>query len=174
MKKTLLIYWPEGGNVERSARLIADQFDNIEVKPVNQADPGALANYDLILIGSSTVGAENWEEAEDNNVWAPFFLNMEQQAVDLKGNHLAFFGLGDQVLYPDHFVDGMGIIYSELEKFNPTFIGQWPADGYDFTGSMSLEGDNFLGLALDEDQQPELTEERVTKWVAQIKQEAGF
>lgn len=174
MKKTLLIYWPKGGNVERSAKLIAEQFEDIKVKPVNEADLDRIPGHDLIIFGCSTVGAEVWEEADDNNIWAPFFLDLEKKGISLKGIYVAFFGLGDQVLYPDHFVDGMGIIQDELEKFGATYIGKWPVEGYDFTGSMSLEGEEFTGLALDEDQQPELTPERVKKWTAQIKKEAGM
>lgn len=174
MKKALLIYWPKGGNVERSARLIANEFGDISLQTLKDIDPTTLPDYDLLIVGSSTVGAENWEEAEDSNLWAPLFLKMKESGKDLKNTYLAQFGLGDQVLYPDHFVDGMGILKDDFDLFHPTSIGEWPSEDYDFTGSMSLEGDMFVGLALDEDSQPELTEDRVKRWVAQIKKEAGF
>ena len=48
------------------------------------------------------------------------------------------------------------------------------AAGYNFTDSDGVEGDKFFGLALDLDQQDELTDERIDKWVNQIKKEAGF
>lgn len=174
MKKALLIYWPKGGNVEHSARLIAEEFGDITVQTLKEVDPATLPDYDLLIVGSSTVGAENWEEAEDSNLWAPFFLKLKESGKDLSNTYLAQFGLGDQVLYPDHFVDGMGILKDDFDLFHPTYIGEWPSDDYDFTGSMSLERDVFVGLALDEDSQPELTEDRVKRWVAQIKKEAGF
>ena len=36
--------------------------------------------------------------------------------MNLKGKKIALFGLGDQVLYPENFVDGLSIISHELEN----------------------------------------------------------
>ncbi|MBE0641153.1 MAG: flavodoxin domain-containing protein, partial [Bacteroidales bacterium] len=119
----------------------------------------------------STVGAENWEEAVESNAWGPFFHKMEAHGLRLENSNVAFFGLGDQVLYPDHYVDGLGLLKEEFSKFGARLIGRWPSKGYEFTGSLGLEGDEFVGLALDEDQQPELTLARIEAWVAQLKQE---
>lgn len=168
------MYWPKGGNVDRAAHKIGAAFGNIDLKLLTDVDPKSLPEYDLIIAGGSTVGAENWEDAEETNVWAPFFLEMEKGGVDLSNTAMAFFGLGDQVLYPDHFVDGMGILKEEFEQFNPKVIGRWHSDGYDFTGSFALDGEYFAGLALDEDQQDELTDGRVKQWVEQIKKEASY
>ncbi|NES97290.1 MAG: flavodoxin FldA, partial [Desertifilum sp. SIO1I2] len=41
----------------------------------------------------------------------------------------------------------------------------------DFTESKAIKNGKFVGLAIDEDNQPELTEERVKAWVAQLKRE---
>ncbi|MEW5195197.1 flavodoxin FldA, partial [Klebsiella oxytoca] len=41
-----------------------------------------------------------------------------------------------------------------------------------FEASKGLaDDDHFVGLAIDEDRQPELTNERVEKWVKQISEE---
>ena len=51
-------------------------------------------------------------------------------------------------------------------------IGKWPTDGYEHTSSKAeKESGVFLGLAIDEDNQYELTEERINKWSVQIKKE---
>ena len=51
-------------------------------------------------------------------------------------------------------------------------IGHWPTEGYDFEASKGLVDDkHFVGLGIDEDRQPELTEERVDAWVKQIYEE---
>ena len=52
-------------------------------------------------------------------------------------------------------------------------IGLWPANGYDFEGSLALDGEYFLGLALDEDHHPELTDGRIKAWVKQLVDEFG-
>jgi flavodoxin I len=84
---------------------------------------------------------------------------------------VALFGLGDQVLWPSNFVDGLDTIYSAFIETGAQLIGKWSTEGYDFTDSKAVEGNYFVGLALDEDQQDELSEERVSAWVKQIKEE---
>lgn len=54
-------------------------------------------------------------------------------------------------------------------------VGHWPTEGYYFEASKGLADDNhFIGLAIDEDRQPELTSERVTTWVKQISDELNL
>ena len=84
---------------------------------------------------------------------------------------VAFYGLGDQVLYPNHFVDGLGILNEEVEKANGTLIGKWPIEGYSFTDSEGMDNDMFFGLAIDEDTESDLTDKRVHRWVDSIKKE---
>ncbi|MDU1271599.1 MAG: flavodoxin [Escherichia coli] len=56
--------------------------------------------------------------------------------------------------------------------FGATIVGHWPTAGYHFEASKGLaDDDHFVGLAIDEDRQPELTAERVEKWVKQISEE---
>ena len=51
-------------------------------------------------------------------------------------------------------------------------VGKWPTAGYEHTESKAeLEEGVFLGLAIDEDNQFDQTEERVAAWVEQIKKE---
>ena len=172
MNKTGLFYWPKQGNVETCANKIYEQFDKseIDLHSIDEASKMDLANYKMIIVGGSTVGADVWEKASDNNIWFDFFSKLEEAG--LKGKPVAIFGLGDQILYPDHFVDGMMIIKKEFDKVGAKLIGRWSTEGYDFTGSESIEEDKFIGLALDEDQQDELSDERVKTWVDQIKKEA--
>lgn len=53
-------------------------------------------------------------------------------------------------------------------------VGLWSTKWYQHWGSLALEGDYFLGLALDDDHQPELTDERIQTWVAQLISEFGI
>lgn len=174
MKKTALFYWPKKGNVASCALKIEEQFEkgSIDTNTIKAVDDCDLDDYDLIIVGGSTVGADHWEKATKNNFWHSFFTKIKQ--ADVKGKPIAIFGLGDQILYPDHFVDGMKIIKDEIEGCGARLIGKWQTEGYNFTDSDSVEGNMFLGLALDEDRQPELTDERIEKWVQQIKTEAAF
>jgi len=54
-------------------------------------------------------------------------------------------------------------------------VGHWPTEGYHFEASKGLADDkHFIGLAIDEDRQPELTQQRVDTWVKQISQELSL
>ena len=51
-------------------------------------------------------------------------------------------------------------------------IGAWPNEGYTFQKSKALKPDGtFHGLALDEDNQWDLTEDRCQQWVNSIAPE---
>ena len=39
-------------------------------------------------------------------------------------------------------------------------MGAWPTEGYEHEDSKSVRGDKFVGCAFDEDNQPDLSEER--------------
>ena len=169
MKKVILVYWPKKGNVEKTANKIARQLDDIpvDVFTISDLEVEKLAEYDLLIFGGSTVGADNWQDTHTSK-WYSFFEALKQ--MNLSGKKVAIYGLGDQVLYPENFVDGMAIIRDELVAAGAEIIGAWPVEGYEHTDSKSIEGDHFIGLALDDDQQAELSDERISKWVAMLKQ----
>ncbi len=173
MKKTALVYWPKKGNVENTAAKIAAYFDQeaIDVFTISEVDVNQLFNYDFLIFGGSTIGADNWEDTHTTK-WYSFFEDLK--SISLQGKKVAIYGLGDQVLYPEHFVDGMAVLRNELVSSGAEVIGKWSAEGYEHTDSKSLEGDHFIGLALDDDHQSELSNERIEKWVNILKTEIGF
>ncbi len=173
MKKVGLIYWPEKGNVEYAADKIAEHLKNYTIQKISLAEINnqLLNSTDYWIIGGSTVGVHIWQDADDSNLWNDFFKMLDH--IDLKGKTVALFGLGDQILYPNHFVDGLGFFQDELKKRNIRIVGQWPVEGYEFTDSEGMKDKQFFGLALDEDNQAELTDERVAKWTKLIEKEFG-
>ena len=59
-----------------------------------------------------------------------------------------------------------------VESKGAIIVGNWPTQGYEFEASKGLVDENtFIGLCIDEDRQPELTEARVDAWVKQIYDE---
>ena len=51
-------------------------------------------------------------------------------------------------------------------------FGYWPNEGYDFNESLGIAPNGmFYGLALDEDNQRDESNERIEKWVNQLKEE---
>jgi flavodoxin I len=66
----------------------------------------------------------------------------------------------------------MGMVRDIVEARGGIIIGNWPTASYNFEASKGLaDDDHFVGLGIDEDRQPELTEERVDAWVKQIYEE---
>lgn len=174
MNKTLLLYWAPGGSVEKVARMLVNQIgaDKVDLCDVASCEKEKLASYKNIIVGSATVGADNWRDANDNNKWNDFFVRTAD--MDLSGHTIAAFGLGNQVLYPENYLDSLGIMKTEVEKRGGKLVGYWPAEGYDFTDSEGAANGMFFGLALDEDQQPELTQGRIEKWVEMLSEYMQF
>ena len=170
MKKIALIYWPKKGNTENAAFKIAERFDDdvLDVFTIKQINTAEFSLYDAFIIGAPTTGADNWEDAH-RSLWNDFFIRLEK--AEIKGKPFAIFGLGDQILYPYHFVDGMADLKREFEKHGARHTGAWPVEGYEFRESDSIENGKFIGLALDEDKQSEMTDERIDEWVKMIKKD---
>lgn len=174
MKKIGLLYWGKGGNVESVAKRFAKYFDvdQLEIIPLDEIQNKKIDSFDAYILGGSTVGASIWQNADDNNFWRVLFKTLAESKPINKP--YAIFGLGDQVKYPNHFVDGMNIIRHEMDAIGAHRMGNWPTDGYNFTESDSVENGKFIGLAIDEDWQDEHTDERIAQWSKQIKGEFGI
>ncbi|HMM11038.1 MAG TPA: flavodoxin domain-containing protein [Bacteroidales bacterium] len=174
MKKTLILYWAPGGSVEKAARMLSEIIgtEKTELFDVASFPVSRLSDFDNLIIGTATIGAETWRDANDNNKWMEFFD--KTLGFDFSSMKVATFALGNQIFYPDHFVDSLGIIRQEIEQRKGKLIGYWPVEGYEFTDSMGYDNDLFFGLALDEDTQPELTRPRIMAWVEQLNREMNF
>jgi len=87
---------------------------------------------------------------------------------------VALFGMGDQQGYGQWFQDALGMLHDEICAQSITLLGKWPNDAsYEFEASKALteDGKQFVGLALDEDSQYELSDERIASWVEQVMTE---
>lgn len=122
--------------------------------------------YDLLIFGTPT-----WDYGHLQSDWEARWD--EFLALNVEGRAVALFGLGDQYGYPEWYLDAMGTIYQALMLKGARIIGYWPNQGYDFQKSTALteDGSCFVGLALDEESQPLLTEERVQQWCVNVMEE---
>jgi flavodoxin I len=165
MAKIGVFYGSSTGNSEKVAEKIVQAFGADNAVSINVEDAGSedLDKYKYLILGTST-----WGIGDMQDDWEEFIVNVEK--ADLKNKKIALFGLGDQEVYSDSFVDGMGKLYQRL-KDKATIVGQWPVKGYLFDESVAVEGDKFVGLALDEDNQSRFTDERILKWVKMLQKE---
>ena len=95
-------------------------------------------------------------------------------AVTLEGKKVALFGCGDQEGYADTFVDALGILYDKVQERQGTVVGMVPLEGFSFSDSAAVRENNFVGLPLDENNQPELTEQRLAAWVEGLRKELSL
>ncbi len=153
------------GSTYKTARTISDQFggNQANVHNVSEATKEDLEKYKYLILGTSA-----WGIGEMHQDWERFIDVLAE--ADLKDKKVALFGLGDQIEYPESFVDGMGTVFCRL-PVKENVVGFWPTKGYSFYYSTAEMNGQFVGLAIDEDSQPELTEERIIKWVDQLKGE---
>lgn len=63
----------------------------------------------------------------------------------------------------------MGLLEAKISALGGETVGQWPTDGYDFDESKAVKHGKFVGLALDEENQSDLTRSRIKTWVSQLK-----
>lgn len=166
MSKIGLFFGTQTGKTESIAEMIRDEFGagEIDLHDMSNVDVSDFDGYTKLIIASPT-----WNIGELQSDWEGFFPELD--SMDFSGKTVAYFGTGDQLGYADNFMDAVGILEEKISERGGKTIGYWPTDGYDFSESKAVKDGRFVGLAIDEDNQPELTDERIKKWVAQIERE---
>jgi len=174
MNKIALIYWPEGGNVETIADKLVKKIGTPKIIKMSllKLEKDTLLECSHWIVGGSTVGSHVWEDANDSNKWNVFFKLLNE--LDMTQKTVAFYGLGDQVLYPNHFVDGLGLLYLEFAKHEALIVGQCDVDGYKFLESEGVIDGKFAGLALDEDNEYDISDARIENWLKIIGPSFGL
>jgi flavodoxin I len=163
MKRIAIIYGSTTGNTQTVAKKIAEKLSSEEVTLIEASNLKVedVESFPNLILGTSTWGLgdlqDDWETA----------LPILKKS-DLKGKTVALFGLGDSGSYSDTFVDAMGILYETIKDSGCTFIGKIPVSGYQFDASKAVVDDNFVGVALDEDTESNLTSKRIEDWIANI------
>lgn len=169
MAKIGLFYGSNTGNSEFVADMIKEEFDKIipnlvEVFDIGQVDVEKLLDYEMLIIGCPT-----WYIGHLQEDWETAYPRLKE--LDFSGKRVAIFGIGDQFGYSDNFCDAIGILGHTLEEQGGELVGFTPVVDYELDSSLGVEDGVFLGLALDEDNQSELTPGRVSEWVSLLIEE---
>ncbi len=170
MAKIALFFGTQTGNTQTEAEIIQKEFGGEEVVSlydISKTEPSDFNEYSYIIIGCPT-----WNIGELQSDWEDFYDELEN--VNFSGKKVAYFGVGDQVGYPDSFQDAMGILEERISELGGETVGYWPTDGYEFNESKGVRNGKFVGLALDEDNQSDLTDKRIKDWVRKLKLEFGL
>lgn len=173
MKKIGIFFGTETGTTRLIAKKIYKLLgDELADKPlnVNRIQPQDLLQYDALILGTPSYGVgdipglsagcleRNWEE----------FL-AQFGSPDLHGKRIAMFGLGAQERYAERFASSLMTLYQVFSDLGAEMIGHWPVEGYTFEHSASVVDGEFVGLVIDQRTQGMYTEQRLQRWIDQIK-----
>ncbi|MGS2718674.1 flavodoxin FldB [Eionea flava] len=162
-----LFYGSSTCYTEMAAEKIQQQFPNNSVDVLNIADTpiSEMGNYTQLILGIPT-----WDYGELQEDWEDHWDSMD--AIDFSNKTIALYGLGDQVGYPEWFLDAMGYLHNKVLSQGAKIIGYWPNKGYEFTESQALTEDktHFVGLALDDENEFDQTDQRISTWCDELKQ----
>lgn len=160
--KVRIYYGSTIGDTESIAQILGGKLD-AEVVPISQGIKN-IDCLDLILFGSST-----WGYGELQDDWGDRIDILKD--VNLSGKKIGVFGTGDQESYGDTFCDALGIIGKAARDAGGEIIGMTSRESYSFSDSKALENDKLIGLALDINNQDDLTSSRIEGWIDQLKKE---
>ncbi|STO30846.1 Flavodoxin [Fusobacterium necrogenes] len=157
--KTAIFFGSTTGTTEMIAGKVGELL-GAEVLPATEIDK--VEDYDFAIFATSTWGMgdlqDDWYDALD-----------KLKTKNLSGKKIALIGVGDQAGFGDTFVDAIGAIYEEIKDMGITLVGKTSTDGYSFSSSRAVVDDEFVGLVIDENNQSELTDERINAWVEMVK-----
>lgn len=174
MAKIGIFFGTDTGRTRLVAKQIAKKLGEAADAPVNigRTTVDAFLAYDALIVGSPTLG-DGELPGESTGLsqpsWEEFLPQLSE--ADLSGKTIAIFGLGDQKKYTHEFVDAIGLLHDAFAARGATVVGRWPTAGYEFEDSKAVDGDEFLGLAIDQHHQALLTEPRIDTWLDQIRPE---
>ncbi len=164
MNKIVILYGSSGGNAASVARQVQDLFDgNADIFNVMDITLKEVKDYSYYVIGTSTTGIGDLQD--DWEGFLPSFARM-----DFSGKKVAIFALGDSASYSTSFAESMKVVYDEMHD-KVQIVGQVPDEGYTYDDSTAVSNGMWVGLPIDEDNEYDLTQERLAKWVEMLKKE---
>ncbi len=164
--KNSIIYSFNTVKTAKVADKIVEAFGADQLEKVNAED---ITSEKFLEAENLILGVATWFDGELPNYWDEFIPDLEE--LDLGNKKIALFGLGDQKNYSENFVDALGIMAGILEGQGATIVGRTSTEGYNFEQSRGVRDNQFLGLAIDYENQSSMTKERVKAWVEQLKNE---
>jgi len=157
-----------GGTSMVVAEALAEAFDIEEDDLINMEedfdDIEQFEDYDVLFIGSST-----WGQGDVHFSWVDPQLEMEDEELDLSGKTVAFFGAGDSVKHGEHFCSALGKLYKTFTSLGAKVIGLVEKDGYSYEFSLAEMDGKLCGLAIDNHNEEDKTEERINRWIDNLK-----
>lgn len=161
MSKIAIVYGSSTGATEAVAEKIQAALGDATLFNADGVSVDDLQSYDFFILGASTTGIGDLQDD-----WEAFLPKFEK--MDFTNKKVAIFGLGDSASFSTSFAGGMYTMYKALKR-KVEIVGFVPTDGYTFDESDAVVNGQFVGLALDEDNEYNETEKRVADWLEDLK-----
>ncbi len=171
MAKVGIFFGTDTGNTRRIAKDIAAALGDVAAKPVNirTASVEDLLRYPVLILGTPTYAEgelPGLDSGTSTTSWAEFLPTLEGH--DFSGKTVAIYGLGNQKSYPNAFIRAVYFLHKQFSGCGAAMVGQWHTEGYAFKHSKAVVDEHFLGLALDQETQKDLSQARLTAWLDAI------
>lgn len=164
MNKIAILFGSSGGNTESVAKQVQNLFGGeADVYNVESVEPDEIKEYPYLILGTSTTGVGDLQDDWDG--FLPTFAKM-----DFSGKKVALFALGDSASFSSSFAESMKVIYDEIHD-KAVIVGRVADKGYTYDDSTAVVDGTWVGLPIDEDNEYNMTEERLTNWVQELKKE---
>lgn len=157
-----------GGTSMLVAQALAEAFSVEEDDLINMEedfdDIEQFEDYDVLFIGSST-----WGQGDVHFSWVDAQLEMEDEEMDFSGKTVALFGAGDCVKHGEHFCSAIGKLHKTFKDLGANVVGYVDKSDYSYEFSLAEMDDKLCGLAIDEHNEKEKTQIRITNWIEDLK-----
>lgn len=164
MNKIAILYGSSGGNTESVAKRVKELFNNeADVFNVESVKSDEIKEYPYYILGTSTTGVGDLQDDWDG--FLPTFSKL-----DLSDKKVAMFALGDSASFSSSFAESLRVIYDEING-KTNLIGQVADEGYTYDDSSAVIDGTWVGLPIDEDNEYDMTEDRLSAWVEELKKE---
>lgn len=150
---------------EKIVKILGEE--NVDIYNIADEPVETIEDYDFVIFGIPT-----WDYGELQEDWEEIWDDLDD--LDFNNKVVAIYGQGDQVGYPQWFQDAMGFLWAKVSNLGAKTVGFWPSEGYSYEQSKALTSDQqqFVGLPLDDENEFDLSQDRLESWCQQILQEA--
>lgn len=170
MAKIGIFVGTAGGTSRKISDALAEAFGVDEDDVIDMEEDfdelEQLEEYDILFLGSST-----WGQGDLHHAWVDPMFEFDNEEMNMGGKKVAFFGAGDCVKHGEHFVSALGKLHNSFVKAGAEPFGAVSKEGYSYEFSLAEINGKLCGLGIDEHNESDKTEARISNWIEQVKSE---
>lgn len=108
-------------------------------------------------------------QGDVHHEWVDPQFEIDSDGIDFSGKTIALFGAGDCKKHGEHFCSALGKLHKTFTNAGANMIGYVPASDYDYKFSLAQMDDKLCGLAIDQHNEEDKTDNRIENWISTLK-----